>query len=94
MTPIHKAGPHVVREVSNLRTISISTDLARIQDSLWLMRWVHVLADFAGPGQAGGRTDAVSILLSLFLHAQLRREQLLETHWASTDLISAFEQAF
>ncbi len=91
--PIRKSGPRLVRKISCLRPVSLCCDLARVQDSLWLWRWFGTLMSFCGSDQVGGVSDPISPLLALVLHAQLRRQQGLQTIWAATDQQWAFDVA-
>ena len=91
--PIRKAGPRVVQNINNLRPISLSSDLAQVQDALWLSRNARKLEAYCGPDQIGGVSDVVSAVLALILHAQLRAYQGLSTFWALADLRWAFDVA-
>ena len=51
LNAVRKAGPHVVRQVNNLRPISLANDMAQVQDALWIRRAAPVLDAFAGEGQ-------------------------------------------
>jgi len=93
IVPLHKSGPRIVRKVECLRPISISCDMAGVQDALWLSRNASKLEEFAGAAQQGGVGDPLSLVLALVVHAQLRAEQNLPTWWALTDLRWAFDVA-
>jgi hypothetical protein len=89
--PLRKCGPRLVRSAVCLRPISLCSDMAAVQDALWLARCRGVLERFAGPEQVGGRSDAQSLLLAMIIHAQLREHQGLPTFWVFTDLKWAFD---
>ena len=52
-----------------------------------------MLERYCGPGQVGGISDAVSLVLALVIHAQLRGHQGLATFWAMLDLRWGFDVA-
>ena len=83
----------VVRQVQNLRPISLCSDMAHLADALWSMRNAALLEKYCGPEQAGGVSDPVSLILSLILLAQLRGRQGLPTYWALLDQRWAFDVA-
>jgi len=90
---IHKSGPVVVRDVACLRPLSLATDMASVQDALWCLRNARTIQRYCGPDQVGGVSDALSLILALLIHAQIRAYQGLATHWALTDLRWAFDVA-
>ncbi|CAE8685974.1 unnamed protein product [Polarella glacialis] len=92
-SPIRKSGPSLVRKVEALRPISLCTDMAHVQDGLWMARNASNLSDYAGGEQCGGASDPQSPVLSLVIQAQLRLHQGLETFWALLDLRWAFDVA-
>ncbi|CAE8699927.1 unnamed protein product, partial [Polarella glacialis] len=92
-SPIRKSGPSLVRKVEALRPISLCTDMAHVQDGLWMARNASNLSDYAGGEQCGGASDPQSLVLSLIIQAQLRLHQGLETFWALLDLRWAFDVA-
>ena len=61
-TPRHKKGPRVVRSVSCLRPVSICSDMAQLQDALWVGRNQGALQDYCGGEQLGGVSDPVSMV--------------------------------
>ena len=91
--PLHKKGPMTVSKVANLRPISLCSDMAHVQDGLWMLRNKAKLVDYAGPAQTGGTMDPLSLVLGLVLHAQIRLGQSLDTFWAILDLKWAFDTA-
>ena len=93
IVPLHKSGPRVVRKVDCLRPISVSCDMAGVQDALWLSRNAGKLEAYAGAAQQGGVGDPLSLVLALVIQAQLRAAQNLPTWWALTDLRWAFDVA-
>ena len=91
--PLHKKGPLVVSNVSNLRPISLCCDMAHVQDGLWMARNKWKLIEFAGPAQSGGFLDPISSVIGLVLLTQIRNAQSLPTFWAILDLKWAFDTA-
>ena len=91
ITPIRKAGPRVVRKVTNLRPISVVSDMAAVQDGLWLGRCKKILEDFTGAAQLGGKFETVAIVLAVILHAQIRHSQGLHTYLLFADIQSAYD---
>ncbi|CAE8605722.1 unnamed protein product [Polarella glacialis] len=89
--PLRKCGPRMVRHADNLRPISLSTDVAAVQDALWLLRCRAVLEQFTGPEQVGGKSDVQSMLLAMVIHAQLRMRHGMPTYWVFADLKWAFD---
>ena len=93
ITPLRKTGPSIVRKTSSLRPISLASDMASVQDALWLGRCALRLQLYCGPGQQGGVGDPGSVVLALVSHAQVRDFQGLDTYWAMADLKWAFDTA-
>ena len=90
---IRKSGPPVVRNSMHLRPISISSDMAQVQDALWLSRVSVLIDEYCGPAQVGGVSDPISLVIALVLLCQLRDHQGLPTYLALTDLQWAFDTA-
>ena len=78
---VRKAGPHVVRQVNNLRPISLANDMAQIQDALWIRRAAPVLDAFAGEGQLGGSLDPVTLILILYYSPKPGTIKVLQLIW-------------
>ena len=93
ITPLRKCGPQLVRRCNNLRPISLSVDMAHVQDGLWIARNGQALESFAGPGQVGGVSDTISLVLALLLLVQSRAHQGLPTYLVFVDLRWAFDVA-
>ena len=93
ITPLHKAGPRIIRKITNLRPISLATDMANVQDGLWLLRCQHLLEAFSGPSQMGGKWDVVAVVLAVVLHLQLRQFQGLDSYVLFADLKHAYDTA-
>ena len=91
--PIRKSGPKIVRTLQHLRPISLSCDMAQIQDALWVRRNGPRLEKFCGPGQSGGAHDPISLILGLIMHVQLRAAQGLPCYLGFADLKWAFDLA-
>ncbi|CAK0852658.1 unnamed protein product, partial [Prorocentrum cordatum] len=91
ITLLHKSGPNTVRALSALRPISIAMEMASAQDALWIGRNSGALEAHCGPCQQGGAGDALTLVIGLALHAQLRRAQGLHTWWALADGKCAFD---
>ncbi|CAE7834833.1 unnamed protein product [Symbiodinium sp. CCMP2592] len=93
ITPLRKKGPKVVRKTVNLRPISIASDIATVQDALWLGRCQPVLENFTGCNQVGGKFDTMSVVLAVVLHVQIRHMQDLKTYLLFADLQAAYDTA-
>ena len=93
IAPLRKAGPRMVTAIKDLRPISRASDLASLQDALWMGRCKEFLDKFTGHQQFGGKFDAVAIVVTLVLHAQLRQYQGLMTYLLFADLQQAFDMA-
>ena len=72
LNPIRKGGAHVVTLISNLRPISIASELAAIQDGLFLLRHRRRLISYWGPAQCGGVYEALACVLCLVLLGENR----------------------
>ena len=79
--------------MQHLRPISLSCDMAQVQDALWVRRNGPRLEKFCGPGQSGGTHDPISLILGVVLHAQLRAAQGLPCYLGFADLKWAFDVA-
>ncbi|CAK0861138.1 unnamed protein product [Prorocentrum cordatum] len=93
ISPLHKSGPRVVRQLNCLLPISISTLMASVVDGLWTSRNRRRLEAYCGVAQQGGVGDPLVLLIALLLHAQCRVAQGLPIYWAVTDLQWAFDVA-
>jgi len=82
-----------VRKVANLRPISQATDMAAVQDGLWLLRSPFLLEHFTGLSQMGGKFDTIAVIIALILHIQIRHLQGLDTYILFADLKWAFDTA-
>ena len=71
----------------------MATDMAQVQDGLWVARNAPIIERFCGPGQMGGVFDPISAVIALVLHTQLRAAQGFLTFWALADLKWAFDVA-
>ena len=71
----------------------MATDMAQVQDGLWVARNSWKIERFCGPGQMGGVFDPISAIIALVLHTHLRAAQGLSTYWALADLKWAFDVA-
>ena len=91
--PIHKSGPKIVRRTECLRPVSFGSDVAQVQDSLWLMRNANLIELFCGEAQVGGISDSISLVVASVLLCQLREFQGFATYLALTDLRHAFDHA-
>ena len=81
-----------MRKVANLRPISQATDMAAVQDGLWL-RSQFLLEHFTGLSQMGGKFDTIAVIIALILHIQIRHLQGLDTYILFADLKWAFDTA-
>lgn len=90
---LRKSGPKTVRQVKCLRGISIATDMASLQDALWVGRNGERLTSYAGIDQHGGVGDPVLLVLAIVLLAQVREFQGMDTWLAFADLQWAFDVA-
>ncbi len=93
ISPLRKAGPRIVRKLINLRPISQASDMAAVQDGLWLGRCKMCLEKFTGYSQLGGKLDTMAIIIAVVLHVQIRMFQGLTTYLLFADLKSAFDMA-
>ena len=93
ISPIRKDGPKTVRSTAALRPISLATEMASVQDALWVARNARQLEDFCGPSQLGGVDDPLCLVVALILHAQMRAFHGLCTWCALADLRWAFDVA-
>ena len=59
ISPLHKSGPGVVRQLACLRPISISTVMASVVDGLWTSRNRRRLEAYCGVAQQGGVGERV-----------------------------------
>eukprot|EP00959_Pyramimonas_sp_CCMP1952_P354351 7423348-Pyramimonas_sp.AAC.1 len=59
--------------------------MASVQDALWIARNSGALEAYCGPCQQGGVGDALTLVIGLVVHAQLRHAQGLHTWWALAD---------
>lgn len=91
--PLRKSGPKVLRKLNNLRPISQSSDIAAVQDSLWLQRCRFFLEAGTGLMQMGGKFDVMAVVLAIILHIQIRHCQGLSTYLLFADLKWAFDTA-
>ena len=57
ITPIRKVGPPVVRNLKNLRPISLCTAMLQVQDSLRMWWCKARLEEYSGPDQVEGIFD-------------------------------------
>ena len=64
---IRKSGPTVVNSLTRLRAISISSDMMVFIDALLLQRCRASLESSWGPGQRGGISEALAMVLALVL---------------------------
>lgn len=83
---LRKSGPRIVRKVKCLRGISIATDMASLQDALWIGRNAERLQVYAGVDQHGGVGDPLFVVLAVVLLAQLREFQGFDTWLGFADL--------
>ena len=67
ISPLRKAGPEVVSDPINLRPVGYMSDLAGVFDALWLASVKEALDSYSGPLQAGGKHDAVLMVLGILM---------------------------
>ena len=91
INPIRKKGPSLVQKLKCLRPVSQATDLAALQDALWLNRHKDSLIKFWGPSQYGGQYEALAAVICVVLLSQLRTGAHLSTWWNFSDERSAFD---
>ena len=91
VSPLRKSGPKVVRKIANLRPISVATEMAAVQDGLWLGRTQVFFESFTTASQVGGKFDTMSVVLAVVLHIQLRHLQDLDTYVLFADLKQAYD---
>lgn len=90
---LRKKGPYIVRQVNNLRPVSQCTDLAAVQDGLWLGRCLQQLEAYTGQMQIGGKAGPIILVLALLLAAQIRYHQGMHTTLVFGDMQFAFDTA-
>lgn len=90
---LRKAGPLIVRMIKNLRPASQVCDMCAVQDALWMLRCQDLLSQYSGNNQVGGKFDAVSLLIALVVHTQLRKIQGFDTFWFELERKWAFDVA-
>ena len=93
ITPLRKQGPRVVRKLKCLRPISLATDMASVQDALWLARCKQQLETYTDHRQVGGKLDTILVILAVMLHVQIRHYQGLDTFLLFSDIQHAFDTA-
>jgi len=65
--------------------------MATVGDGLWLQRAKNAINQFTGPGQQGGKSDPISLLIGLVLHTQIRVYQGFTTIWNFGDQQWAYD---
>lgn len=75
------------------RPVSQASDLASLQESLWLLRWGKFLDKLTCDFQLGGKHDCVAIVVALVIHAQVRHYQGLLSYLFFADVKYAFDLA-
>ena len=93
VTPIRKCGPLLVTSSAHLRPISKSSDMAAVQDSLWLLRSKPFIEKFTGDLQFGGKFDCVALVIALTLHLHVHNFQGLLSYLLFADVKWAFNAA-
>ena len=83
----------MVRHAKHLRPLSLSTTFTSVNDGLWLSKTKHRYDSHSGCGQQGGKSDPISLLLALFVQAQIRAYQGLTTIWNFSDEQWAYDTA-
>ena len=71
VSPIRKKGPGTVSQVDCLRPVSYVDDLQGFFDAAWLEVVRGPLEQYSGRWQAGGKYDAVLMVLGLLVALQL-----------------------
>ena len=95
INPLRKCGPRVVRirKLKCLRPISLTADMAAVQDALWLARCKPQLEAYTGQRQMGGKLDTVLVILAVMMHVQIRHYQGVDTYLLFSDIQQAFDTA-
>ncbi|CAE7587340.1 unnamed protein product [Symbiodinium sp. CCMP2592] len=93
INPLRKSGPRVVRKLRCLRPISLTADMAAVQDALWLARCKRQLDAFTNLRQLGGKMDTILVILAVILHVQIRHYQGVDTYLLFSDIQQAFDTA-
>ena len=94
ISPLRKAGPEIVTDPINLRPVGYMGDLAGVFDALWLASVKEALDAYSGPLQAGGKHDAVLMVLGILMVLQIRFHQGLATLLEKVDLLHGFDLAW
>ena len=90
---LKKKGPNTVRDQSNIRPVSLVSDLMAVHDGLFLSRHRKQLSDYWGPSQCGGSTEALACVVAAVLLCQVRKAIGLQTFLPFEDVKSAFDGA-
>ena len=94
VSPLRKRGPKVVTSTVNLRPVSYVDDLQGLTDALFLVSVKELLSDYAGKQQAGGKYDAVLMVIGMFIALQMRRIDKAPTFVQKADLLHGFDLAW
>ncbi|CAE7226960.1 unnamed protein product, partial [Symbiodinium sp. CCMP2456] len=73
--------------------ISLTADMAAVQDALWLARCKQQLEAYTDLRQLGGKMDTVLVILAVILHVQIRHYQGVDTYLLFSDIQQAFDTA-
>ena len=94
VSPIRKRGPSVVTSTVNLRPVSYVDDLQGFVDAVFLHSVKDLLTVYAGQQQAGGKYDAVLMVIGMFMALQMRSIDNLPTFVQKADLLHGFDLAW
>ncbi|CAK0829238.1 unnamed protein product [Prorocentrum cordatum] len=94
VAPIRKRGPVVVSDVAHLRPVSYVDELCGTFDAVWLRAARGQLEAHAGAPQAGGKYDAVLMVIGTVMALQIRRAHGLSTLVEKADLEHGYDLAW
>ena len=91
--PLPKNGFKIITSCTNIRPISIVSDIAAITDGLMAIRIRAPLRQYWGEFQYGGTHEALMCVVVIVLIRQLRIAANLETYIPFGDIAAAFDGA-
>ena len=88
VSPLRKRGPIVVTSTMNLWLVSYVDDLQDLVDALFLHCVKDLLIEHSGQLQAGGKYDAVLMVIGMYMALQMRGIDKLPTYVQKADFCS------
>jgi hypothetical protein len=93
ITHTSKVGS-TVTDVADARPLSYVDDLEGLFDAVWLLRTKQLLEDYSGSVQAGGKYDAMFVILTLLIVMQIRANLSMHTFLEVADLLHGYDLAW